>query len=54
MLNFLSNKEKRILGSITLFGVGAIIAKGLYDYSTYKTLKWFEKRLKHNTEHYYE
>ena len=54
MLNFLSNKEKGILGAITLFGVGAIIAKGLYDYSTYKTLKWVEKRLKHNTEHYYE
>ena len=34
MLNFLSNKEKGILGAITLFGVGAIIAKGLYDYST--------------------
>ena len=54
MLNFLSNKEKRILGAITLFGVSAIIAKGLYDYSIYKTLKWVEKKLKHNTEHYYE
>ena len=54
MLDFLSNKEKGILGSITLFGVGTIIAKGLYDYTTYKTLKWVEKRLKHNTEHYYE
>ena len=54
MLDFLSNKEKGILGAITLFGVGAIIAKELYDYSTYKTLKWVEKRLKHNTEHYYE
>ena len=54
MLDFLSNKEKGILGSITLFGVGTIIAKVLYDYTTYKTLKWVEKRLKHNTEYYYE
>ena len=54
MLDFLSNKQKGILGAITLLGAGAIIAKGLYDYSTYKTLKWLEKRLKHNTEYYYE
>jgi len=54
MLDFLSNKEKGILGAIALLGVGAIITKGLHDYSTYKTLKWIEKRLKHNTEYYYE
>jgi hypothetical protein len=54
MLDFLSNKQKGILGAIALLGVGAIVAKGLYDYSNYKTLKWLEKRLKHNTEYYYE
>lgn len=43
MLDFLSNKQKGILGAITLLGVGAIISKGLYDYSNYKTLKWLEK-----------
>ena len=47
-------KTKLILGSIASLGIGAIIAKGLYDYSTYKTLKWVEKRLKHNTWEYYE
>jgi len=54
MLDFLSNKQKGILGAIALFGISAIVAKGLYDYSNYKTLKWLEKRFKHNTEYYYE
>lgn len=54
MLNFLSNKEKGILGAIALLGIGSVIAKGLYDYSNYKTLQWIKKRLKHNTEYYYE
>ena len=54
MVDFLTNKQKGVLGTIALLGVGAIIAKGLYDYSNYKTLKWVEKRLKHNTWEYYE
>ena len=48
MLDFLTNKQKGVLGTIALLGVGAIIIKSLYDYSNYKTLKWVEKRLKHN------
>jgi len=46
MLDFLSNKQKGILGTIVLFGVGVIIAKGICDYSSYKSLKNVEKKLK--------
>ena len=49
-----NKKTKTILGSIICLGIGAIIAKGLYDYSTYKTLKWVERKLKHNSWEYYE
>ena len=54
MFKFLSKKEKGILGAITLIGLGTVIVKGLYDYSSYKTLKWVKKRLKKNTWEYYE
>ena len=47
-------KIKAILGSILLIGAGAIITKGLYDYSIYKTLKYVERKLKHNSWEYYE
>jgi len=47
-------KTKLILGGIFLLGAGAIIAKGLYDYSTYKSIKWVEKQLKRNSWEYYE
>jgi hypothetical protein len=47
-------KSKIILGSLFFISAGVIIAKGIYDYSTYKTLKWVEKRLKHNSWEYYE
>ena len=54
MLNFLTNKEKIILGTITLVGVGAVLAKGLYDYSTYKILKNIEKQFNKNSWEYYD
>lgn len=54
MLNFLSNKEKGILGVITLISLGALIAKGLYDYSTYKILKQIDKQFKKNSWEYYD
>ena len=47
-------KTKLILEGIICLGISAIIAKGLYDYSTYKTLKYVENRLKHNSYEYYE
>ena len=47
-------KTKIILGSIACLGIGLIITKGLYDYSTYKILKSVEKKLKHNSWEYYE
>ena len=49
-----NRKTKVILGSILFIGAGAIIAKGLYDYSIYKTLKYVERKLKHNSWEYYE
>ena len=45
MLNFLTKKQKGILGAITLIGLGAILTKGFYEYSNYKTLKNIEKNL---------
>jgi len=47
-------KTKLILEGIFCLGIGAIVAKGLYDYSIYKTLKYVENRLKHNSWKYYE
>ena len=54
MLNFLTKKEKGVLGAITLVGVAAVFAKGLYDYSTYKILKNVEKHFKKNSWEYYD
>ena len=47
-------KTKIILGSIFFVGVGAIITKGLCDYSIYKSLKSIKNNLNHNTWKYYE
>ena len=54
MLNLSKKKSNLILRTLTIVGIGYLIARGLYDYSTYKTLKFVERRLKHNTEFYYE
>ena len=48
MLNFLTKKEKGIIGIIALIGVGAAVAKGLYEYSTYKILQNINKQFKKN------
>ena len=45
MLDFLTKKQKGILGAITLISLGAIVAKGLYEYSTYKILKNIDRRI---------
>ena len=54
MLNFLTKKEKGILGAITLLGLGAAVAKGLYEYSTYKILQNINKQFKKNSWEYYD
>lgn len=54
MLNFLTKKQKGILGAITLIGLGAAFAKGLYEYSTYKILKNIDKQFKKNSWEYYD
>ena len=54
MFNFLSNKEKGILGTIVLISFGTLIAKGLYDYSTYKILKYINNQFKKNSWEYYD
>jgi hypothetical protein len=54
MLNFLTKKEKGILGAITLLGLGAVVAKGLYEYSTYKILQNINKQFKKNSWEYYD
>ena len=54
MLNFLTKKEKGILGTITLLGLGAAVAKGLYEYSTYKILRNIDKQFKKNSWEYYD
>jgi len=51
---FLNNKTKIAILGITLLGIGSVVAKGLYDYSTYKILKNIERKFKHNTWEYYE
>ena len=47
-------KTKTILGTIALIGIGAVVAKGLYDYSTYKILKGIERTFKKNSWEYYD
>ena len=54
MLDFLTRKQKGILSTITILGLGAIIAKGLYDYSTYKILKNIDRQFKKNSWEYYD
>ena len=54
MLNFLTKKEKGIIGIIALIGIGAAVAKGLYEYSTYKILKNIDKQFKKNSWEYYD
>ena len=55
MLNFLTKKEKGIIGIITLIGIGgAAFAKGLYEYSTYKILKNIDRQFKKNSWEYYD
>ena len=53
MIN-MSNKIKIILNISMFLGAGAIICKGIYDYSMFKILKDLERKLKHNTWDYYE
>lgn len=47
-------KTKIILGSIAFISIGAVVAKGLYDYTTYKILKGIEKNFKKNSWDYYD
>lgn len=54
MLDFLNKKSKIAILGITLLGFGSLVAKGLYDYSTYKILKNIEQKFKRNTWDYYE
>lgn len=54
MLSFLDKKSKRVLGVIGLLGLGAIAAKGIYDYSMYKIMKDIERSFKKNSWDYYE
>lgn len=54
MLDFLTNRQKGVISTIALLGVGAIIAKGLYDYSTYKMLKKINRQFKKNSWEYYD
>lgn len=54
MFDILTKKQKHILGFITLIGLGAAVAKGLYEYSSYKILKNIERQFKKNSWEYYE
>ena len=54
MLNFLSKKEKRIVGLVTLIGICGVISKYAYEYSTYKILKSIDRQFKKNSWDYYE
>ena len=54
MLNFLTNKQKGIIGTVTLMSLGIFVIRGLYEYSSYKILKNIENKLKKNSWEYYE